>query len=114
LYDAMSHAFERIEATTSTEVGTQEERDLYIRQIFVALQTKKLNFDTLYMPLMIGAIASVDEVTLKGERSPDILKMLRLLIEQRRKEITPDTQYTYDLATQILERVTNKNNFSEY
>jgi hypothetical protein len=114
LYDAMNHAFEKIEAMTSTEVGTQEERDLYIRQIFVALQTKQLNFDALYMPLMIGAIASVDGVILKGEKSQDIVKTLRFFIDKRMKEITPDIQHTYDIATQILELVANKYSFSEY
>ncbi len=114
LRDAMLHSFERVEAILSMEVGTLEERNLYIDQVLEAINTKKLTFDLLYMPLMMGAFALVDGVMMKGEKSQEIIMSMRPLLDKRHGEQTEATLPVYQMASQILEQTANKYNFSNW
>jgi hypothetical protein len=114
LRDAMLHSFERIEAILSMDVGTLEERNAYIDHVFEAMAERKLRFDTLYMPLVIGGFALVDGVIMKDEKAQQIIQAMRPLLDKRFKEQTDDTMPVYQMAAQVLEQTANKYNFSEW
>lgn len=115
LEDAMMHSFDRIHNALGIDLGTLEEQQIYIQQVFNALNSKQLTFDLLYMPLVLGGIAIADGVHLsKEEKSQDIIMALRPMLERRFKEQNEHTHPVYDMASQLLEQVANKYNFSEW
>lgn len=115
LYDALMHAFERVEAMLGIDVGTLEERETYVQHVFEALHNKQMTFDLLYMPLVMGGISISDSVLLnKEEKAQSIILALRPMLERRFKEQSEHTLPVYEMATQILEMVANKYTFTDW
>jgi hypothetical protein len=101
LKDAMLDAFTKVEDLIG-DVGTTEERLQYIEQVLEVIRGKSLKFDTLYMPLLLGALVTADKVILRGESSGDIAKAMRVMVDNRYKEQTDDTKPVFDMAKQLV------------
>jgi hypothetical protein len=101
LKDAMLDGFSKIEDLIG-DVGTTEERLQYIEQVLEAMRGKTLKFDTLYMPLILGALTTTDKVVLRGESSGDIAKAMRVMVDNRYKEQTDDSKSVFDMAKQLV------------
>ncbi len=117
LEDAMLHSFDRVHNLLGLDLGTLEEQQLYIQQVFEAMNAKQLTFDLLYMPLVLGGIAIADGVHLtKDEKAQGIITALRPMLEYRLREAQKDehAQEVYKMATQLLDLSASKYNFSEW
>ncbi|MDW8171105.1 MAG: hypothetical protein RML73_01345 [Anaerolineae bacterium] len=114
LYDAMEHAFDRVEAVLGMSIGTKEEHHQYIAHFFEMMAEGKLTFDLLYLPLIMGGMALNDGVLLKGEKAQDIIMNMRQMLQARFAEQNESTRPVYDMANRLLEQTASKYNFSEY
>jgi hypothetical protein len=103
LRDAMLHGFNVVETRLQINVGTAEERQQYIDNVLEALRQKALNYELLYMPLMLGAFGSVETVLMKNERPQDIIQKMRRIMDDRFREQTAETRQTYRMATNLVE-----------
>jgi len=114
LYDAMEHAFDRVEAILGMHIGSKEEHHQYIAHVFEVMAEGKLTFDLLYLPLIMGGMALNDGVLLKGEKAQDVIMKMRQMLQARFAEQNETTRPVYDMANQLLEQTASKYNFSEY
>ncbi len=108
--DAMLHAFSRIEALTEVEIGTPEERHIYVEKIIEATATgsDKLDFELLYMPLVMGGVIMADQVLLKGEKAAELIPLMRAMIDARHGEKDDENEGTFELAHKLIEQTANK------
>jgi len=114
LYDAMEHAFERVETILGTHIGSKEEHRQYIAQVFEMMAAGKMTFDLLYLPLLMGGMALNDGVLLKGEKAQEIILKMRQMLQARLTEQTDESRPIYDMANQLLEQTASKYNLSEW
>jgi hypothetical protein len=106
--DAMMHAFSRIEGQTEVEIGTAEERLDYIDSVLTATRSGRLDFELLYMPLVLGGIIVADQVLLKGEKGSDIFPKMRGMYDVRYSERNESNAGTFDLTNSLIEQSANK------
>jgi len=111
--DAMLHAFNRIEQMVDVEIGTPDERLAYVENIIEATRTGKLDFELLYMPLVLGGIIVADQVLVKGEKASDLYPQIRAMYDARYSERNADNAGTFDLANTLIEQSANKSIKSE-
>jgi hypothetical protein len=106
--DAMMHAFSRIEDQAEVEIGTEEERLAYIDNVLAATRSGSLDFEMLYMPLVLGGIIVADQVLVKGEKASDLFPKMRAMYDKRYPERNEGNASTFDLANQLIEQSANK------
>jgi hypothetical protein len=108
LRDALHDAFRTAEALLQMELGTAAEHEAYIDVIFEHLREKKLSFEKLYLPLMMGAIAHGHTVTVRNERPADVLAALRDVTEQRGVELDEDSKGVQHLVLRLADSVAQR------
>lgn len=113
LRDALAYGFEQVENRLDVQVGTLEQREAYMDHVLQALNDNTLTFDLLYMPLMLGAIVSIETVLVRNERPRDVVLPMRRMLEQRLKEQTDETRPVFAMANRLLADVTMRYNMSE-
>ncbi|XWX03905.1 hypothetical protein VZO05_15480 [Aggregatilineales bacterium SYSU G02658] len=108
LRDALHDAFHTVEALLQMELGTAAEHEAYIEVIFDQLREKKLTFEKLYLPLMMGAIVHGHTVTVRTERPADVLNTLRDVAEQRGVELDEDSRGVQHLVIRLCDIVAQR------
>jgi hypothetical protein len=106
--DAMQYAFVRIEEAEEFEIGTEAERSAYITQVFEAVENGTLNFDLLYMPLVIGGFIAVGQVNPTNETPGEMAAANRKIVEARYTERTDDNAATFDIASRMANLVNSR------
>lgn len=108
LKDAMLHIFMRLETALDIDVGTQEERIAYIDNFMTTLEDKALDFNTLYVPLVLGGLVVGDSILLKDERPEEVVALMRQLLDARHSEHDENTAETFAMANRLLEIANNR------
>ncbi|MCU0513275.1 MAG: hypothetical protein MUE40_11980 [Anaerolineae bacterium] len=113
LYDdllraAMLYAFMTIEEALGIEIGSLEERLAYTDQVLAKIEANALDFDALYMPLVLGGALVIDQTAQRGEKPSDFIDSLRKMLAARAKEKTDDNENTFELARQVTLHLENK------
>jgi hypothetical protein len=114
LRDAMLHAFSRIEELAGIEIGTLHERNAYIDSVIASLNKGTLDFDRLYMPLVLGGVVVADQVLQKGEKAADLTARMRHMIDARFPEKTADNAATFELTNQLVELSLNRYTMNQW
>ncbi len=114
LRDAMQLAFLRIEELGGIEIGSSTERQSYLDTVFANLQNNRLDFDMLYMPLVLGGVTVSDMVVDKGEKPAETMQRLRQMLEARYSEKNDDNTATFDLAAQLIDQTANRYTLNQW
>lgn len=112
--DAMHHAFTRIEELGGIEVGTLAERNAYLDNVFAGINNNVLDFDSLYMPLVLGGVTVCDMVLDKNEKPSEMVQELRQMIDARYREKNEKNAATFQLASQLIEQVANRYTMNQW
>lgn len=104
LADAMHHAFDLIETRTATDVGTPEERDQYIQHVLDSLSDGELDFEMLYMPLVLGGIIVNSRLLVEREDVTTLVGPLRDMLEARYPERSSENRATFEMANRFVEQ----------
>lgn len=105
LRDAMLEGFVLAERSSGDSLGTLAEQEQYIDGVFASLEARTLTFDQLYLPLMMGVISAAPAVTVRNERSIDLVRDLRKVLENRVIERNPATEQVYSMAENLTKDV---------
>lgn len=109
LQDAANHAFHMIEIATGENLGSLEERNLYIDDMFKMLRKEaSIDFSHVYLPLVLGGILIFDQLMLPDEKLSEIVDKLRLLSSEREAEITDDDEPTFAIFSKIVNQAMMK------
>jgi hypothetical protein len=103
LRDAMQYAFVRIEEAADIEIGDVAERRAYITQVIEAIDNGTLNFDLLYMPLVMGGIIVSGQVMPRDDSASDLVASLRSVVGERTKEAT------FDITNRLVDQAGRAN-----
>lgn len=114
LRDAMLHAFTRIEELAGIEIGSLDERNAYVDGVIEALNKGTLDFDKLYMPLVLGGVVVADQVLQKGEKAADLTARMRQMIDARFPEKNADNAATFELTNQLVELSINRYTMNQW
>ena len=106
LYDAISNAFERVENILGESLGSPEERAIYREQVIKDYHDKKLDFSSVYLPLVLGGITATDLVVLSDDNMEDAVHDLRDMLNERRDTVfNEDTEGLFSMADRLMEKV---------
>jgi hypothetical protein len=114
LRDAMLHAFARIEEQIDLELGTTEERHAYVDHFLTSLQQGKLDFELLYMPLVLGGVVVADQVLSKNEKPAELVMAMRNMIDARLPEKNEDNATMMEVAVKLIEQTANKYTMNQW
>ncbi|MCC6614678.1 MAG: hypothetical protein IT320_14450 [Anaerolineae bacterium] len=107
LQDAVEHAFALVQQASGQSLGQQSEIASYAQQMVNVLELKEgLNFQRVYLPLVMGGILINDKIILPGEKQDDQVSKLVNDLDERRAEMSPDDSDVLELTQQIIHRVT--------
>jgi len=107
LQDAVEHAFVMVQQVSGQSLGEPDEVMSYARQLVEALENKQeLNFQRVYLPLVMGGILINDKILMPGEKQDDRVSQLVNELDERRADMTSDDADIMELTEQIIHRVT--------
>jgi hypothetical protein len=103
--DAVPLAARLIQNELDLELGTEDEVNDYAAQLVSHLKEGSgLDFEMVYMPLILGGIIIGGRVIRQKERLDDTMRTLQTVLEERRAEQTEHNAPLFDIATQLLDR----------
>jgi hypothetical protein len=106
LHDAITNSFERVESILGESLGNDEEREIYRGQVLSDYRDKKLEFASVYLPLVLGGITSADLVVLSDDNMEDAVHDLRDMVNIRRhEELNDDTSGLFSMTDNLMEKV---------
>jgi len=106
LHDAITNAFERVESILGEPLGSSEERAIYREQVMTDYHDKKLDFSSVYLPLVLGGITATDLVVLPDDNMEDAVHDLRDMVNERRNSfLNDDTEGLFSMADRLMEKV---------
>jgi len=110
LRDAMRHGFDRIEMTLDEELGSDEERDTYVESVMASFsdENDKLDFDRVYMPMVIAGITAFDSVVVGNEEMVDQLQEIISMLEKRDDASQQGSEAIYQMAYNVLSKKSPK------
>lgn len=107
LRDAISHAFALVSTTTGQILGEADEIQLYSDQIISAIEKGGgLDFQRVYLPLIMGGTLVNDKILLPGEEQDEQVGHLVSILLDRQHEIAPEDADVLDLVQETIHRVT--------
>ena len=112
LQDAITNAFVRVESVLGESLGSDEERMIYCEQWMSDYREQKLDFASVYLPLVLGGITAADLVVLSGDNMEDAVHDLRDMVELRRRDLLNDeTAGLFAMTDSLMEKVLLKYGF---
>lgn len=106
LQDAIDNAFVRVESILGESLGSAEERTTYRNQVLADYRDKKMDFASIYLPLVLGGITATDLVVLEGDSMEDAVHDLRDMVDERRREhLNDDTAGMFSMIDRLMEKV---------
>ena len=106
LYDAITNSFDRVENILGEPLGNPQERATYRDQVMADYRDKKLNFSSVYLPLVLGGITATDIVVLSDDNMEHAVHDLQDMVNERRNELlNDDTKGLFSMADRLMEKV---------
>ena len=107
LRDAIEYAFTLVSQTTGQILGEEEEIKIYSNHILDAIEQKGgLDFQHVYLPLIMGGTLINDKILLPGEEQDEQVGHLVSILLDRQHEIAPEDADVLDLVQETIHRVT--------
>ncbi len=112
LRDAIDLSFDLIIEVTGEDFGSREEQDAYREQLIDLLKAKSgLDFNRVYLPLVMGGILISDQIVLAKENPVELLNAVGMTLEERFEQLSPDEQPIYTMTNQIITRAGQRYGF---
>ncbi len=112
LRDAIDLGFDLIIEATGENFGSSEEQDAYREQLIELLKAKNgLDFNRVYLPLVMGGILISDQIAIAKENPVELLNAIGLALEDRFEQLSTDEQPIYTMANQIIARAGQRYGF---
>jgi hypothetical protein len=107
LRDAVEHAFTLVQQTTGQRLGEAPEIAAYANQLAAMIEHKRgLNFQRVYLPLIMGGVLVSDRMLMPGEQQDDMVNTLVNLLPEREASLTSQDADVLELTQQTIHRVT--------
>ncbi len=107
LYDAVEHAFALVQQVSGQSLGEKNEIEAYAAQLIEMLENKRaVNFQRVYLPLVMGGVLVNDKILMPGEQQDDQVSQLVNILDERRQEMTIDDADIVELTEQMIHRAT--------
>jgi hypothetical protein len=85
----------------------------FAEQVVSKLNTQgEMDFSYAYLPLILGGLTVLDRVMMPDERIGDIMRDVRMIVEDRADEIDETTETVYHIADRMMEMTLRKYGFS--
>jgi hypothetical protein len=105
LRDAVDLGFDLVAEATGEDLGSAEEKVLYREQLIEALIRKTgLDFNRVYLPLIMGGLLINEQLTLANENPADLLRELEAAMDVRSRELSQIDQAIFSMTHTILAR----------
>ncbi len=102
LRDAVDLGFDLITEATGENFGSSEEQDAYREQLIDLLKAKNgLDFNRVYLPLVMGGILISDQIAIAKENPAELLNAIGMTLEDRFEKLSADEQPIYTMANRI-------------
>nr|AUN37596.1 hypothetical protein [uncultured bacterium] len=112
LRDAVNLGFDLVNEATGEDLGSAEEQSLYREQLISALTNKTgLDFNRVYLPLVMGGLLINDQLILGKENPAELLRELGAALEVRNRELGETDQAIYTMTNTILARAGQRYGF---
>ena len=109
LFDALSYAFRIVERDSGENLGTDEDMQEFAQTILDKLKTKgEMNFSYAYLPLVMGGIIITDQVLMHQEQLTDVMKEMRVMVEEREAERDDENEAVFRMAEFVLAQTLKK------
>lgn len=109
LRDAIMHGFFEVERATGEDLGTEDEMHAYTQSWMERFaQRGQMNFNYVYMPLVLGGIIVQDRLLLPDEKLPDVLNNLKDLLDHRLDEQTEENALIFELSERVVTQALRK------
>lgn len=103
--DAVNLSFDLVAVATGEDLGSAEEQELYREQIITLLDAKTgLDFNRVYLPLVLGGLLISDQFTVAQESPANILRDLSSALEERFAELKETDHAIYAMANSLIAR----------
>ncbi|MCA9907569.1 MAG: hypothetical protein KC519_02890, partial [Anaerolineae bacterium] len=107
LHDAVEHAFALVQQVSGQSLGEKNEIEAYAQQLVEMIEKKEgINFQRVYLPLVMGGVLVNDKILLPGEQQDDQVSQLVNILDERRPEMTIDDADIVELTEQMIHRAT--------
>jgi hypothetical protein len=114
LRDAVDFGFDLVNEATGEDLGSSEEKALYREQLIAALMRKTgVDFNRVYLPLIMGGVLINDLLFLGKENPADLLREIDAALDVRRRELGEADQAIYTMTQTILARAGQRYGYSE-
>ena len=112
LRDAVNFGFDLVSEATGEDLGSAEEQGLYREQLITALTNKSgLDFNRVYLPLVMGGLLINDLLILGKENPAELLREIGAALEVRSRELGETDQAIYTMTNTILARAGQRYGF---
>lgn len=112
LMDALLYGLMLVEQASGEALGTEDDMREFAEQVAAKLKTPgDMNFSYAYLPLILGGLTVLDRVMMPDERIGDIMRDVRMIVEDRAEEITDETETVYKIADRMMEMTLRKYGF---
>jgi hypothetical protein len=105
LRDAADLGFDLVNEATGEDLGSAEEQALYREQITAFLAKKSgLDFNQVYLPLVMGGLLVNDQIALQGEPPTELLHQVSQALQERFNELRETDHAIYAMTNTIIAR----------
>lgn len=105
LRDAVNFGFDLVHEATGEDLGSRDEQDTYREQLIDLLHaTSGLDFNRVYLPLVLGGLLINDQLTMDGENPADLLREIGDALESRSAELSSADEAVYAMCHTLLAR----------
>ncbi|MCA9904199.1 MAG: hypothetical protein KC547_10095, partial [Anaerolineae bacterium] len=100
-------AFALVQQVSGQSLGEKNEIEAYAQQLVEMIEKKEgINFQRVYLPLVMGGVLVNDKILLPGEQQDDQVSQLVNILDERRPEMTIDDADIVELTEQMIHRAT--------
>lgn len=112
LFDAANHAFELIERETGEDMGSPAETEDYARSLVSMIRAHGgLDFNRVYLPLVMGGIMINDKMPVSKESPYDLLRSLAAAMQERAVQLGEDEASLLEMTERLIDRTGQKYGF---
>ena len=105
LRDAANLGFDLVNEATGEDLGSAEEQALYREQIITLLAAKAgLDFNRVYLPLVMGGLLISDQFVVAKENPADMLRDIGSALQDRFAELQETDHAIYAMTNSIIAR----------
>jgi hypothetical protein len=112
LRDGIEYAFELVETATGENLGSAEEMEQYADRLIEMLKSARsdsgLDFNRVYLPLLMGGVLINDQMLMEKEDPAELLKAASHTLEARLQSIPDADDTIVEMMGLLLERTGQK------